>query len=211
MLNQSIINTYSRVHVPIEYTNNGEISFEGSQKQIEFFSAWDKVLKFYNNKDIKELSFLEIGAWKGLWGIAFSEFCKLKDIKGSYTTLTMMDQDSNNQPLLRTIRYLNSINIESHLIDLNTLNEQALPEVLKVKKKYNIVFIDASHVYEDVMSDIKKFSPLATELLVFHDIRPKSTNPSFGVYQALIDSNIELDEEIVSDEGTMGIGIKYVI
>ena len=38
MLNQNIINTYSQVHVPIEYTNNDEISFEGSQKQTEFFS-----------------------------------------------------------------------------------------------------------------------------------------------------------------------------
>ena len=107
MLNQNIINTYSQVHVPIEYTNNDEISFEGSQKQTEFFSAWDKILKFYDNKDIKELSFLEIGAWKGLWGIAFSEFCRSKDIKGSYTTLTMMDQDINNQPLLNTLNYLN--------------------------------------------------------------------------------------------------------
>ena len=210
MLNQNIINTYSQVHVPIEYTNNDEISFEGSQKQTEFFSAWDKILKFYDNKDIKELSFLEIGAWKGLWGIAFSEFCRSKDIKGSYTTLTMMDQDINNQPLLNTLNYLNSINIESHLIDLNTLDEQALPEVLKIKEKFNIVFIDASHVYEDVMSDIKKFSPLATELLIFHDIRPKMIHPDFGIYQALIDSNIELDEEIISDEGIMGIGIKYI-
>jgi hypothetical protein len=60
------------------------------------------------------------------------------------------------------------------------------------------------------MSDIKKFSPLAEDILIFHDIRPKQTNPSCGVYQAILDSNIQLDEEIVTNEGIMGIGIKYI-
>ena len=46
-------------------------------------------------------------------------------------------------------------------------------------------------------------------MLMFHDIRPFVTNEHCGVYQAIQDSNIVLDEEIsVADE--MGIGIKYI-
>ena len=58
-------------------------------------------------------------------------------------------------------------------------------------------------------NDIDKFSSLATDMLMFHDIRPFETNEHCGVYQAIQDSNSVLDEEIsVADE--MGIGIKYI-
>jgi hypothetical protein len=74
---------------------------------------------------------------------------------------------------------------------------------------YDIVFIDAGHKYHEAKNDIDKFSSLATDMLMFHDIRPFVTNEHCGVYQAIQDSNIVLDEEIsVADE--MGIGIKYI-
>lgn len=208
MLDQRIIETYSKLHNPVGYTNNNDVSFDGSQIQFEFFTAWNKISEFYLKTKPKKLSFLEIGAWKGLWGIAFSEFCKLNNIEGSYLTLTMIDHTPDNQPLYKTIDYINTQGIKASLIDMNSLSEQALLEVLKHSDSFNIVFIDASHDYDSVMSDIKNYSPLANDILLFHDIRPKETNPSCGVYQAILDSNLTLDEEIAVGY-EMGIGIIY--
>jgi hypothetical protein len=210
MLNQNIINAYSKVHAPVEYTNNDQISFEGSQKQVEFFTAWDKIEKFYAGKDIKELTFLEIGAWKGLWGIAFAEFCKLNNIKGKYVTLTLIDQDPNNQGLFNSSEYIKSLGLESVIINENTLSDSALDLILEHGSNFNIVFIDADHGYHAVMNDISKFATLATDMLLFHDIRPKEVVPGFGVYQAIIDSKLSIDVEIVTNENGMGIGIKYI-
>ena len=131
MLAHNIIETYSKVHNPVTYTNDNEVSFDGSQIQFEFFSAWDKISEFYLKTKPKKLNFLEIGAWKGLWGIAFSEFCKLNNIEGSYLTLTMIDHNPDNQPLYKTIDHINSQGVKATLIDMNSLSEQALPEMLK--------------------------------------------------------------------------------
>lgn len=210
MLDQNIIDTYSKVHIPVTYTNSTGISFEGSQKQQEFFTAWKKIEEYYIQNPTAEISFLEIGAYKGLWGIAFSELCKMHNVKGTYVTLTMMDQDPNNRPLLNTLGYLNSVGIEASLVDMNSLDPEALLKVQEVKEMYDIVFIDASHKYSDVVSDIENFAPLAGGILIFHDIRPKKATPGIGVYQALIDTGTFLDEEIVANELEMGIGIKYI-
>jgi hypothetical protein len=210
MLLEKILDTYSRLHSPITYSNHNSISFDGSQIQNEFFHTWDLITEFYEKNPKKEISFLEVGAWKGLWGLAFAEFCNIHGIKGKYVTITMVDQDPNNQSLYRSLEYIKSIGVEAHLINENTLSETSLNKVIDCGLNYNIVFIDADHSYNAVMSDIKKFSPLATDLLLFHDIRPKEVSEGFGVYKAIEDSNIQLDEEIVSIETTMGIGIKYV-
>jgi hypothetical protein len=72
-----------------------------------------------------------------------------------------------------------------------------------------MVFIDAGHKYHEAANDIEKFANLASDMLLFHDIRPIAANPNCGVYQAIVDAGIKLDEEIsVADE--MGIGIKFI-
>lgn len=209
MIQQQIIQIYSQIHAPILYTNDLEVSFEGSQIQREFFMAWNYITEYYKKNPSDNISFLEVGAWKGLWGIAFCEFCKLHKIKGSYLTLTMIDQDPNNQPLYNTIEYINTQGITAKLINMNTLDPNSLPAVLEYSKSFNIVFIDADHRYEAVMSDISKFADLADDILLFHDIRPKEVMKNYGVYQAIVDSGLVLDEEIVTNENGMGIGIIY--
>ena len=92
---------------------------------------------------------------------------------------------------------------------MNTLSDSALEEISTYADSFNIVFIDAAHDYESVMNDISKFAPLATDILLFHDIRPKEVMPGFGVYQAIIDSKLAIDTEIVTNENGMGIGIIY--
>jgi|TARA_R110000751_G_scaffold142295_1_gene245705 hypothetical protein len=210
MLEINIIESYSKVHNPHHYTNNNELSFDGSQRQSEFFTAWNIISSFYEGKNEK-LTFLEVGAWKGLWGMAFAEFCKQKGIEGEYVTITMIDHDPNNQPLYKTLDYINKQpGLKATLIDLNTFDENALTEVTKDHTSYNIVFMDAGHKYYEAKNDIDKFGNLATDMLIFHDIRPVIVTENCGVYQAIVDSNIVLDEEISVVDDQMGIGIKFI-
>lgn len=206
ILEQNIIESYSKIQTPISYTNGEEISFEGSQKQKEFFTAWNLISDFYSKNPVNELTFLEIGAWKGLWGIALAEFCKINNIKGTYATITMIDQDPNNQFLFKSLNYINSLNINTFLVNENSLLDKSLSKILEFKNKFNIVYIDADHSYNAVMSDIQKFAPLATDILIFHDINPQGHD----VYRAIVDSNISLDKEICFGGKGMGIGIKYI-
>lgn len=210
ILNQRIVDVYSKIHAPITYTNGTGVSFEGSQIQQEFFTAWQHIAEYFEKNPSNDLSFLEVGAFKGLWGIAFCEFCKVHNLNGTYVTLTWINSDlAGNVPLYSTLEYLNSEGIKADLIDINTMDENALPEVLKHRDSFNMVFIDADHSYKAVMNDISKFSKLADDILLFHDIRPKAASTHLGVYQAIVDSGINLDVEIVTDENLMGIGLAY--
>jgi hypothetical protein len=210
MLEQNIINAYNLVQDHVTYTNNNDVSFNGTQRQSEFFKAWNHISEYYAAKKPKTLKFLEVGAYRGLWGIAFIEFCKLNNIKGEYITITLVDHDPNNRPLYDTLSYITNEGFKSHLIDLNTFDSKSLSEVQAYSEKYNIVFIDAGHKYKEVKNDIDKFASLATDLLLFHDIRPIEATNNCGVYQAIQDSNLKLDIEISVIESEMGIGIKYI-
>lgn len=210
MLEQNIINAYSLVHTPQVYTNDDNPSFDGSQRQSEFFKAWNVIKTYYDSFPSKTLTFLEVGAWKGLWGLAFLEFCKLNNIKGKYVTITMLSHDPSNTYLLNTVNYMNKNGLESHIINMNTFNPDALSEVKKYSENYNMVFIDAGHQYHEAKNDIDKFASLSTNLLMFHDIRPIIPTSHCGVYQAIKDSNIDLDIEISVNSNEMGIGIKLI-
>lgn len=206
-----IIEEYSKIHSNETINYGGSvISFDGSQIISEFQSAWEKIDEYVKQNHLVELSFLEVGAYRGLWGIAFAVYCKLNNIKGSYTTITLIPQDSKNIYLYKTLDYILSSDISATLIDMNTMNDLAESKVKEISDNYNIVFIDAGHTYGEVMNDIRKFMPMANNLLLFHDIRPKEVSSSCGVYQAIQHSMIELDEEIITNENLMGIGIKYI-
>ena len=210
---KTICENYSLVHNPVSITNDDSISFDGSQIQSEFFPALEEIV---NNFKLKghyndELTFLEVGAWKGLWGMAFVEICKELGVKGKYITLTMIDQDPNNQPLYKTIDWINQQpNMTAELIDSDTMAENALDLVLEKGKSFDVVFIDAGHKYHEVMNDIEKFAPLADSMLLFHDIKPINTTVNCGVYEAICNSDIKLDKEISVLNDQMGIGIKFI-
>jgi len=206
-LHKNIVDLYSLLHGQVIYTNNNSVSFQGSQKQVEFFKAWDCISDYYSKNKKQELTFLEVGAWKGLWGLAFYEFCKLNNIKGKYVTVTWISHDAEpNKCLHNTIQHLNSNGLEAVLIDGDSTDSQTVDQVKNAMANYDIVFIDASHEYDYVMKDIKNYAPMAKDILAFHDIRSKDA----GVYKAIIDSKVVLNEEIVDSEDTMGIGIKYI-
>lgn len=202
-----IVDVYSNLHTRIPYTNNSNISFDGSQKQSEFFKCWQFIKNYYLNGNNKNISFLEIGAWKGLWGIAFGEFCRELNIVGKYTTVTLIDQDLNNQSLYKTTEYLKTIGIESTIINGDSTKDDTLNNVKNISDTFDIVLIDGSHHYKDVMIDISKYFPLANDMVLFHDIKPKYHTENVAVYSAIKDSNLDLSVEFTDGDDTMGIGI----
>lgn len=206
-----IIEEYSKIHSNENVNYGGSvISFDGSQIISEFQSAWEKIDEYVKQNHLVELSFLEVGAYKGLWGIAFAVYCKLNNIKGNYTTVTLIPQDTQNIHLYKTIEYILNCKIPATLINMDTMDDRVEEKIKEKSDKFNIVFIDAGHKYEEVMNDIRKFRPMATDILLFHDIRPKEVTSSFGVYQAIQHSMIDLDVEIITNDNLMGIGIKYI-
>tara|TARA_R110000787_G_scaffold283747_1_gene396801 strand:+ start:95 stop:916 length:822 start_codon:yes stop_codon:yes gene_type:complete len=165
----------------------------------EFFDTWEIIIKYIKKNNLKEITFLEIGAYNGLWGLMLSYIGKKSNIPYKYTGIDFNLTGEKRKNLSKLIEDSNCtiINADSH--DPNTLKY--------IKDKYNIVFIDGDHSYEGVTSDIKMYSKLATNMVLFHDITSKDT-----VYKAINDSKIKLDEEISyqTERNHMGIGIKYI-
>lgn len=180
--------------------------FNGSQILEEFIEAWNELIPIIEKS--KEISFLEIGAFGGVWALMLSYICESLNIPFNYTTITWMNQDYNgNLPLLKVKSYYEDKNHNFNLIDANSQDPKTRDFL---KSNYDIVFIDADHRYEGVMKDISLYNSLATKAVLFHDIRPINPIPSCGVYKAIYDSNITLDKEIVTNPNLMGIGLKFI-
>lgn len=180
--------------------------YHGSQIKEEFILAWDELTKIIQNTE-GTFTFLEIGAYRGLWPLMLSYVCQKLNKPFKYTTVTWLEQDPNNEGIHKVFNYYKDNNLPYTLVDMNSQTKEARDTV---KKSYNVVFIDADHRYEGVKKDIELYKDLASTALMFHDIRPLFKTPDCGVYQALQDSNIILDKEIVIDGSKMGIGFKFV-
>lgn len=205
--NQRIIDTYSKLYTPMVYTNNSDISFDGSQKQSEFFSCWKFIRDFYESSNKKNISFLEIGAWRGLWAIAFKEFCADLNCSGEYTTVTLMENDTQNINLIRTLEHLKNNGLKCRLLNKNSNDVSTVTELKEISQTFDIILIDADHSYSAVMADIKNYFDLANDIVLFHDIRPMKKTLDVGVFEAITDSNLVLSKEFVHGNDKMGIGI----
>jgi hypothetical protein len=210
-MKELVFSAYSALHNEgREISKSGEI-FHGSQYSEEFFRAWDSIHNHISKLDKKEITFLEVGAYRGVWGIAFGIYCNLVGKRGHYVSVTDLSHDVNNTHLLKSIKYIHSLGHNVALINKNTYDDSVVSDVTSIKESFDIVFIDAGHLYDDVVNDTQKFAPLADEILMYHDIRPKVPVKEglVHVWPALQDLGIELDEEIITDEKRMGIGLKY--
>ena len=199
---------YGKIITPLPHCNPRDISFDGSQKPYEFYNAWMAIGEKLMDED--KPTMLEVGAYKGVWGIAFMEWCVLNKKQGEYCTVTWMEHNPANNDLLRVQKHYSDRGCSFKLIDANSQMAATKEEAVKFKDKYSFVFIDADHRYEGVKKDIELYAPLATKALGFHDIRPREANDSVGVYKAIVDSGITLDKEIVDNDNTMGIGLKFI-
>jgi hypothetical protein len=180
--------------------------FNGSQILKEFIEAWNQLIPVIEKT--QSISFLEVGAFGGVWALMLSHVCEPLNIPFTYTTVTWIKSDYNgNSPLFKVKSYYENKNYNFNLIDSNSQDPKTKDFL---ESNYDIVFIDADHRYERVMKDISLYSSLATKVLLFHDIRPIISTSDIAVYKALQDSNIILDKEIVTNPSTMGIGLKFI-
>jgi cephalosporin hydroxylase len=203
-----MIEEFDKLYQKVYNEHSGTINpvYHGSQIKEEFILAWNELIPVIENTP-GTFTFLEIGAYRGLWPLMLSFVCEALQKPFEYTTVTWIDQDPNNQGIFKVKQYYEDNQLQFNLKNRNSQLEETLNTL---SSNYDVVFIDADHRYDGVLKDIKLYSPLATQLLMFHDIRPKAINSSCGVYQAIQDSGIVLDKEVVVDGGIMGIGLKYV-
>jgi len=97
----------------------------------------------------------------------------------------------------------------------NTHDQETL-EILKARlagKPIDILFIDASHWYEDVKRDFERYSPLCNGIIAFHDInhgryrRKRANWEVWKLWDELKASPSMKDYSFSSIEKSTGIGI----
>ena len=182
-------------------------NYNGSQHPQEFEDAWGVIInRLIKRKAKTTLKFLEIGAFEGIWPLMLSIVCKDLGIPLEYTTITMLDHNPANKPLLNVKKYYESHKLPFTLIDKDS---QLKENLLSLDPSYDFVFIDADHRYDGAKKDIELYASLASDTLFFHDIRPKEPSPHCGVYAAIRDSGIQLSQEIVHARSQMGIGFVF--
>ena len=205
----------------------GGQDYSDSQNKYEFLEAWDYIYDKIGKLEKRKITFLEIGADKGLWSIMFFSVCKDLNKEPSYTTVTLIDDNNKHYEgfgfsmdnfLNYSNRNLNIFKVQSFFsqfdYDYNIINGKSqdnkiYQEVIDTNTVYDLVFIDGDHTYEGVKKDIELYSPLCSGLLIFHDILPKEKkNHYVQVYPAIADSELKLDIEFIHDGNLMGIGIK---
>lgn len=232
LLQENILNAYLKIHGdhdvrdtsdPEKDTEFHKMCFHKTQRPWEFFAAWDVISKHIPEK--KELSFLEIGAAKGLWSIAFIEFCKFYNKTPTYVTVSWTKppylephEIEWNNSLIKVKEFYPQVNW--HWIDENSNLESSRDRVVEILPKYDYVFIDGLHTYDAVKKDTELYKPLASTLLMYHDIQGRTKGRhsfhgnTYNVYGAIEDSGVCLHHQIISKfscEGdSEGIGIHVV-
>lgn len=189
------------------------VRYFGAQRPKELFDTWEFINEYVVSNKLTELSFLEIGAARGLWALCHLAFCEMHNITPDYTTVTWVKLNP-----LNTVGDLSVFYDEGtfNLIDANSLEYSTRERVMEIKEQFNIVFVDADHAYTSAKSDTVMYGSLASDIILWHDIRPKEcpTPEHCGVYKSIIDLDIPLYKEVVCSQSEltnlMGIGISVI-
>jgi hypothetical protein len=174
--------------------------YDGSQNRQEFLDCLCYLNQRIAEIDAADVSFLEIGAFKGIWAIAFKVLCEQNNKRPFYTTVTWLAHNPENKSLLKVRDYYSAEKISFRLIDGNSSDGSVVREASG--GSYHFVLIDGDHSYNAVLNDIANYMPLAKQLLLFHDINTRDC----GVRKAINKSGVKLNIEI-SHGNIMGIGI----
>lgn len=182
--------------------------YDGSQKKEEFAECIEYLDRRISEIAETDLWFLEIGAYRGLWALAFKVLCEKHGKTPNYATVTWIDDNpENNKDLFRVQKYYESEGLFFGIVDGDSTSPESLARVTKMQDAYQFVFIDADHTFEAVTKDIQNYAALATHILMFHDINTKSfQSKPCGVSKAIEKSGIPLNLRI-SYDNVMGIGI----
>lgn len=186
------------------------VSYHGSQIKEEFMLTWHELIHFIHKMDCKTISFLEIGAYKGLWPLMLSKVCKEYGKVPEYTTVTLLEQDSANHSLAGVEQYYKDNNWTFNLIDADSNLDSTKQSVLNYGNSFNFVFIDADHRYNYAKKDIELYSPLCSDVQIFHDVKPRIATEGVGVWQAICDNNITIDKEFSLYDINYGLGLKFI-
>ena len=202
-----MIEEFDELYAQVYKQHPGTIDpvYHGSQIKEEFILAWNKIIPLIESTD-GTFTFLEIGAYRGLWPLMLAYVCNSLSKPFEYTTVTWLDQDPNNEGIHKVIKYYTDNKLTFNLVNKNSQTQEARD---LLSASYHVVFIDADHRYEGVKKDIELYANLSSKALMFHDIRPVKLTQHCGVYQAIKDMGIVLDQEIVVDGTKMGIGFKW--
>lgn len=207
----------------------GSSAINDSQVESEFYHSWDILFERIRHIQKEEVTFLEIGADRGLWSIMFFLVCKELGKTPVYVTATLIDDQNEsykkmgydkiynfldynfrNLNLYKLQEHYNSQGLEYHVINGNSQEEETLRKVTDIRKEYDLIFIDGDHTYDGVKKDISLYEPLCKSTLIFHDVVPKERKDFYvQVYPAIVDSGLTLDREIIYDGNAMGIGLKF--
>ena len=177
--------------------------YNGSQNRGEFL-----LTLLYLEHRIREIegnivSFLEIGAFKGLWAIALGVLCKKHGKTPLYVTATWMKHNPENEDLISVCQRMKSDGfLSAKIIDGDSANPSTIEAVHEAHQAYDFVLIDADHSFEAVKKDIGNYAHLANEVLLFHDVVTKKC----GVAKAIESSGIGL-HYVISRGQQMGIGL----
>lgn len=203
LLNEPILKEIDEIYETL--ISKPELSdYNGSQTRSEFLLAL-----LYLEHRIREVegdvvSFLEIGAFKGLWAIALGILCKKHGKTPFYVTATWMKHNPENEDLVRVCERMKSEGFPSaRIIDGDSADPMVIRTVCKARKTYDFVLIDADHSMKAVKMDIENYAHLASEILLFHDVVTKKC----GVRKAIESSGVGL-HYVISRAQQMGIGLR---
>jgi hypothetical protein len=179
-------------------------NYDGSQDKNEFKQCIEILSARIGGMQKDDIWFLEIGAYKGLWALALKVICAHHGKRPNYVTVTWISQDPNNLDIFNTEKVYTKDNLIYHLIDADSTLEKTRKQVIATRQLFDFVLIDGDHAFKSVMQDIKNYSSLAEEYLLFHDIN----TPDCGVRKAINKSGTPLNISISYKHRLMGIGIK---
>jgi hypothetical protein len=99
--------------------------FHGSQIQAEFIRAWNILIETIDNSE-GVFTFLEIGAYRGVWPLMLSYVCEKLGKQFEYTTVTWLDQDPNNSAIYNVVTHYREQGLVFNLIkDINLYSNLA--------------------------------------------------------------------------------------
>lgn len=151
-------------------------------------------------------SYLEIGTAEG------NGLYILAQNMAQYPHLTIVDygEKHTHEPRTEVIKYLFDLGIgvrevygNSHCVIGEVIRSDSSYDL----ERYEVVFIDAGHAYEDVVSDAIAYGHLATKYIFFHDIQLPEVRKAFDWYCG---QNPQFKRSEFINSPTFGYGILEV-
>ena len=148
----------------------GNKLFDGSYNNLLHVPEELAELIFFLKKNYKKKkirNYLEIGFSHGICNTIFNKFFKFE----LNVSIDTFGPHINGKVLLANMRFKNLV-----LLCGNSHEPKIINKVKKFKK-YDLIFIDASHEYLDVKQDFQNFSIMLNKggIIIFHDINLKNS------------------------------------